>query len=169
MLRLIIILSLLLTVVDYTNACSCRGDHTVEQNVKYSDAVFTGKVLKRYLTRNYDSLNIEPTRRSERKEYDISISINILEVQKVFKGNEFVSDTVVVYTPVNGAACGVYFVVGEKYTVYAQQVSKMAYTFWIPKEVEGTENETTFWTHLCTRTGDWYEEEEQEILKILNN
>lgn len=168
MVRFIIILFLLFNSTAYATACSCSGESTVEGGLKYSDAVFKGKVLKRYTTSNYDSLSIEVKDKREAK-YGLSISVNILEVQKVFKGNEIVTDTVVVYTPPNGGSCGIYFVVGEEYIVYAQQVSKMTeLLWWKAKEEEKTINETTFWTHLCTRTAYWFEEEEKEILKALN-
>lgn len=53
-------LSIILTFAGITNslACSCEGEGTVAGGVKHADVVFSGQVISRIVTKNYDSLGI---------------------------------------------------------------------------------------------------------------
>ena len=85
-------------------ACGCPdlGDPLeikVRYAVKEADAVFAGEVLS-------------VSDKGSFKSVDLSLIT-------LWKGNDDLADKVAVLTPRNGAACGIDFIVGEKYLVYA--------------------------------------------------
>jgi len=90
------------------------------------------------------------------------IAVYQIKVEKLFKGTSS-SDTITIMTPVNGAACGFRFNLGEKYIVYA---TKKDATIPGDKIKRISTSNKIYWTNLCTRTAQWSKTEEDEILKI---
>ncbi len=147
-----------------TFACSCEEKGTVAGNVKYSDIVFSGQVVSRTLTTNYDSLGITVTGDTSNLNYkwrEFPTAVVKIKVDRIYKG-QLVSDTLTILTPPNGASCGYRFQVGEKYIVYSTIFDEMSMT---DKLKRRTYDNKTFWTHKCTRTQNWNETEENAIIK----
>ncbi|WP_343703281.1 hypothetical protein [Chitinophaga sp.] len=143
-------------------ACSCQGEGSVPQNMKRSDAVFSGQVISFTLTTNYDSLRIVVTGDTSSLDMNwrqIPIAVVKIKVDKMYKGKH-ASDTLTILTPSTSAACGVRFQTGRKYIVYARASDELPL---VPRR--RSLDKRTFWTHLCTRTQGWNTLEEKEILK----
>ncbi|WAC41054.1 hypothetical protein [Pedobacter sp. SL55] len=146
-------------------ACNCEGEGTIGMSVKNSDVVFSGQVISRTLTKNYDSLGVTVkgnTSKISFKWREFPTSVVKIKVDKMYKGF-LVSDTLTILTPPNGASCGYYFQVGQKYIVYATTFDQMLMTHKLKRRAFDNK---TFWTHQCTRTSKWTITEEKEILKV---
>src|SRR6187549_2357312 len=96
--RINILLTLILAFVGTINsfACSCEGKGTVSGSVKYSDVVFSGQVISRTLTTNYDSLGIAVTGDPSKTYFnwrEFPTAVLRIKVNKMFKG-QLVSDTI---------------------------------------------------------------------------
>jgi len=161
-----ILLTIILTFAWTLNsyACSCEGQGTVSGGVKYSDVVFSGQVISRTLTTKYDSLGIVVTGDTSDMYFkwrEYPTAVVKIKVDKMYKG-QLVSDTITILTPPNGAACGYYFQVGQKYIVYATIFDEMLGTSELKRR---TFDNQTFWTHQCTRTQNWNTTEENDIIK----
>jgi len=161
-----ILLTIILTLFGTINsfACSCEGEGTVSGSVKYSDVVFSGQVISRTLTTNYDSVGIVVTGDSSKMYFEwraYPTAVVRIKVDKMYKG-QLVSDTITILTPPNGAACGYYFQVGQKYLVYATIFDELLMT---DKLKRRTIDNKTFWTHQCTRTQNWNATEENDIIR----
>ena len=163
--RINILLTLILTFVGTLNstACDCKGEGTVSSSVKYADVVFRGQVISRTFTTNYDSLGIVVTGDTNKMFFnwrEFPTTVVKIKVDKMYKG-QMVSDTLTILTPPNGASCGYNFHVGEKYIVYATTFDEMLVTNELKRRAFDNK---TFWTHQCTRTQNWNEIEENEII-----
>lgn len=159
------IISIIFTIVSTLNsvACSCEGQGTVSGNIKSSDAVFSGEVISKVFTSNYDSLGkilTGDTSKMYFNELKFPSAVVRIKVDRMYKG-ELVSDTLTILTPPNGASCGFHFEVGKKYIVYSSKVDKLFSS--IDFERRGTDLHT-FWTHQCTRTQILNSTEEEYIL-----
>jgi hypothetical protein len=158
-----ILLTFILTLVGTVNtfACDCIGESNVSGSVKYSDVVFSGQVISRTLTTNYDSLGIVVTGDTTKSYFkwllDLPTAVVKLKVDKMYKG-QLISDTLTILTPPHSAACGYGFQKGQKYIVYA--------TMFDGSELQRRSfDNKTFWTHQCTRTQNWNIAEENEIIR----
>jgi hypothetical protein len=80
-------------------ACKC-AIHTLKEEVALSDHIFIGRVIKRT--------------ESDKAYYFIIIS-------EVFKGEK--TDTITIQTGFGGTDCGMEFIIGKEYLVYAKQNS----------------------------------------------
>jgi hypothetical protein len=161
-----IVLTIFLFIVWSINsfACDCEGEGTAAVSVKYADVVFSGQVISKTLTRNYDSLGIVLTGDTSNMQLnwrEFPTAVVKIKVDKVYKG-QMVSDTLTILTPPNGASCGYRFQVGENYIVYATIVDEMLMTDRLKRR---TFDNATFWTHQCSRTQNWNITEENEIMK----
>lgn len=162
-----VFLTFLLTLVWTAKllACNCEGEGTVSMGIRYSDVVFSGQVISRTLTKNYDNLGVTvigDTSKISFKWREFPTAVVKIKVEKMYKG-QLVSDTLTILTPPNGANCGYYFQVGQKYIVYATIFDQMLMTHKLKRR---TFDNRTFWTHQCTRTNRWNSTEEKEILKV---
>lgn len=101
------------------SACSCAPPPPPREALKGSTAVFSGKVV-------------------EVKRHDEFRFAVVFAAEESWKGID--AREVVVYTPDNGAACGVNFEKGRRYLVYANEVP------------QGEPAKKVLSTHLCTRT-----------------
>lgn len=159
-------LTIILTLAWTLNAFDCRCETgSVSESVKYADVVFSGQVVSRTLTSNYDSLGIVVTGDSSKVRFDwrnYPTAVVKIKGDKVYKG-QMVSDTITILTPPTGGACGCYFKTDQKYIVYATIVDEFSITYPLKRR---TFDNKTFWTHACMRTQGWNPAEENEILKV---
>ena len=159
-------ITLILAIVSTLNsfACSCKGQGTVSGNIKNSDAVFSGEVISKVLTTNYDSLGIVVTGDTSKMSFNWrefpSAAVRI-KIDRMYKG-QLVSDTLTILTPPNNSSCGFNFQVGQKYIVYSSKVDKLFASVDLERRPIDIQ---TFWTHHCTRTQNWNSSEENEILQ----
>jgi hypothetical protein len=79
----------------------------------------------------------------------------------MFKGKSS-SDTLTIITPIKDAGCGYRFDLGKRYIVYAT-VRDETFPGNIIKRISTSDK--VYWTNLCTRTAEWSQTEEDEILK----
>ena len=89
------------------HACKCSEPGSPAEEVEKSDAVFAGKVF--LVQHSYD-----PNAKSVTPEDRSTIGIN---VSAVWKGT--VHEVMYITTPPTGGSCGLTFVEGEEYVVYA--------------------------------------------------
>jgi hypothetical protein len=134
-------------------ACSCIGEATVKEEIKRQDAVLVGTIVESEEIRIYDTLSPSKTI------YRVEIKYTLV-VETVYKGRQ-VSDTAFIFTGSGGGDCGYNFQLGQKYIVYAGN--------FMPDErynsPVSTENISSFYTSICTRTRPYNEEEIEEIEK----
>jgi hypothetical protein len=161
-----ILLTIFLTLVGTFSsyACSCKDKGTVAGSVEHSDIVFSGRVISRTLTTNYDSLGVVVNGDTNNMYFEwreFPTAVVKIKVDKIYKG-QVVSDTLTILTPPNGAACGYRFQVGKKYIVYATIFDEMLGSSELRRR---TFDNRTFWTHQCTRTQYWNTAEENDIKK----
>jgi hypothetical protein len=102
-----------------SHACSCTFDHTVMEEFNIATAVFAGTVT-----------NIQPAGDGTNVLVTMTPTIR-------WKGG--FDDPVQVITGMNDGVCGVHFVVGESYLVFAFNTTYSG--------------QPAFFTHSCTRTG----------------
>ena len=166
-LQILLILFLSLFSAIDASACKCQGQATVSGSVKSADIVFSGKVISRTLTSNYDSLGVKimgDTTDSWFKWSKFpSLAIKV-KVDKIYKGKSS-SETIIILTPARSASCGYGFELGEKYIIYATITDEL-----LPSrklERQAFDNKT-FWTHQCTRTQEWNKLEEEELKKVVH-
>lgn len=150
-------------------ACNCQDDELpVSAGVKRADVVFSGQVISKTVTSNYDSLGIVIT--GDTKKFGITgrelpLVVVKIKVEKMYKG-QLVANILTILTAYNGAACGVYFQTGQKCIVYATTFDQVLGSLNIKRR---SRDKTAFWTHLCTRTGGWNGNEEREIMKVVKS
>ncbi|GAB2616206.1 hypothetical protein GCM10027035_10760 [Emticicia sediminis] len=163
-----IYLTFLLTifVIIKSYSCSCDGEWTVPKNIKYSDVVFSGQVISKTLTANFDSLGVKFTGDTTQLLHSWAKNPTFvvkIKVDKIFKGKT-VSDTLTILTPPFSASCGYNFQVGLKYIIYATTFDQTLMTGKLKRRAS---DDKTFWTHQCTRTRFWNSTEENEINRML--
>lgn len=158
--RVCVFLVFALLIMGQVFACKCL-EVSVEDNVASSDIVFKGKILSKVKTTNFDSLNVVIDKSDENfREQQMLFPVTAVSIKTdtIYKGCG--SDTITIITPPSSASCGVRFEVGEEYIVYATRGMRNPY------KVKCENYNRIFWTHSCTRTGVWYEEEESTIIKV---
>ena len=138
----------------YLSACSCQGEVTMFESKKYADIVFSGTVKTRIVTKNFDSLGVKSTNKDFANSYwkDFPIAVINFQIDKIWKGKQ-TSKVINILTPPNGASCGYYFEIGQKYIVYAT-IKGMGIGSKLEKVIFDNK---TFWTHQCSRTQLWNE------------
>jgi len=148
-------------------ACSCIGHRSVKKEIKHSDAVLVGIIISKelviyrdsnYLKKwSYDTLLLSsPMARVKVAKYE-------LLVEGFYKG-KITNDTVIVYTGIGGGDCGYRFEIGEKYIIYGEKETYIGQDdnmFGFPK------GKNIYWTYICLRTTKYFEDEINEIEKIL--
>jgi hypothetical protein len=145
-------------------ACSCDGESTVKEAVKYSDIVFKGRVVSKNVTIDLSAFGVtikgDTTSNSfATRQLRNAVAVFKIKVDKIYKGKSQ-SDTITIITPTNPAGCGVSFQLGQNYIVYGTMNDETLKTNDIKRF---STNNKTYWTHLCTRTGLFFEGEEREI------
>jgi hypothetical protein len=168
----IILLILSLSISISTFACRCNEPYSIKDAYARTTVIVSGKVI----SLNYVSLwaTMAPEKRAQAQEDFLKTHPNTkdletpvirkveLEVSKIYKG-ENLKDTIVIFTPRNGASCGfTWFKVCEAFIIYASPRS-FCYTIFNLIHTEGMELKNTYWTSHCTRTNNYYEEEAKEL------
>ena len=151
-------------------ACSCiGGQRTVKEEIKYSDAVVTGKIISKELIKLVDSTAIKMFGNGRNKltrfPFETTVAKYQLTILLKYKG-KFKADTIDVYTGLGGGDCGNTFEIGQSYIVYGEKE-----TFF------GQENnnwpypkgDNIIWTNICSRTTTFDKGEIKEIEKIKKN
>jgi len=154
--RIISILIVLLTAVANVRACDCVLSG-VKEAVKRSDAVLVGTVLS-VTKMEARSLDVLPY-------FQLYVRRTEIKVEQTFKGR-MVSDTVVIYTEVEGVDCGIDFLRGQRYIVYGYRDNREYRSGRVtgPKPLYGR---GVYWTNTCTRTR-LFEEAEVKALEALD-
>lgn len=144
------ILLLFTIVTNPTVACDCVGRATVEEGVKSSDLVVTGKIISKEIILTNDTIDFGLKEDSTKNILILPINKAKykLIVLKKFKGN-LQQDTLTIITGVGGGDCGFEFTVGQKYIIYAQKIKSP----W-----------DTYHTNTCSRTVS-YDTKEIEAIK----
>lgn len=146
-------------------ACKCEGEISTEDAVKYSEIVFKGVVLSRTITSAFDEYGIVTKGDSSALKFlsKNPIAVYKIKVSSLFKGKQNF-DTVVILTPVNGAGCGVRFTIGQEWIVYAGTKDEILSSNSVQRF---TNKAGVYFTNLCTRTTEWYSEEENAIRRYM--
>jgi hypothetical protein len=155
----ILTIFILTSISEQLFACSCQGERTVQEEVKYADAVFVGTVISKELTMKTDSaiMRAMTTGNSPMP----TVAKYSLLVEYIYKG-EITSDTITIFTGLGGGDCGVRFEIGEKYIVYGKSETYFGGLF---SEFQFPKGVNIFWTHTCMRTNLFRQEEINEIEK----
>lgn len=98
--KIICLLVLMIVASNIAYACECGMPETPSIGLFNADAVFTGKVIQIY--------------KSKDNKYILDVKFKIL---KIYKG--VLDDFVVINTTVRGPSCGFPFVKNEEYLIYA--------------------------------------------------
>lgn len=144
-------------------ACSCAGKPDLKKSIEGSAIVVSAVVLSETIEADLQQFSVieGDTNDIDYKFNNYPSKVVRLKVTKVFKG-QVSSDTITVITAPDGAACGVHFQTGKQYIIYGQaEVNASA------NAKRKAINNNVYWTHLCTRTGQWKKEEESEIKKLI--
>lgn len=130
------------------NACTCIGIISVIKEVEASDIIVCGKVISENIFTVKEWRN---KKKLEQIEYKISIS-------KIFKGSNS-TDTLRIVTGTGSGDCGVKFLVGKKYIIYAQYRNKYF--------EQGEPVKQFYYTDICTRTQLFNKNEAKEISRCV--
>jgi hypothetical protein len=144
-------------------ACRCQGERSVQKEVEYDDAVLVGTIIAKELTTHTDS-TIANAMKTENLLMPTLARYSFM-VDNIYKG-KITSDTISIFTGVNGAACGVRFEIGKEYIVYGKRET---YFGELLSKFEYPKGENIFWTHTCMRTNLFRQEEINEIEKYAND
>lgn len=146
-------------------ACSCKGQRTVEEEVKHADAVVVVTVLSKQLITLTDSTILkmfpnDSTIRNSQLSKMTFASFDLL-VHDIYKG-KITNDTLTIYTGLGVGDCGIRFEIGKKYIVYGEYET---YFGQVNNEFKFPKAKDTFWTNNCLRTTTYDLEEIREIEK----
>ena len=154
-----------LSLLNVARACRCEGETSVKEALRSATVVFKGKILSRELTDSlgqYEAKLVGDPKSPLRNILRTSMAIYRIEVEKLYTG-KMTSDTVTIITAPTTAGCGYQFVVGDEYIIYGEDSdyrgsAKLTY--------KSTSN-STYWTHICTRTQEFDSLEERKIKQAL--
>lgn len=161
----IFILLLFTGITERLFACSCIGKRTVQDEVKYADALVVGTILSKQIVTLTDStvlkmfLNDSTWRNSSMSK--MTIARYKLLINEIYKG-KITNDTLTIYTGLGGGDCGIQFEIGKNYIVYGKND---AYFGRVNNDFEFPKIKNTFWTYQCLRTSSYYRDEIVEIEK----
>lgn len=144
MTKSIVLFFLIASCISDVYPCTCIGDATLKQAFKYTDVVFSGKVISIEEEVWYDVYNIKHV---ERK-------VTFL-VDGYFQGNLH-KDTIQIYTGLDDGDCGFLFLLNMKYIVYAD----------FEKRLNTDQKKKYLYTDICHRTCEFNNKEFEEINKI---
>ncbi len=146
-------------------SCNCGNEiSTVKNNLDYSDIVVSAVVLSKTVTADLNAFaKIEgDTNDYHYKLVKYPLKMVKLKITTLFKG-QVSSDTLIIFTAINGAGCGVHFEIGKQYIIYGTNKDPFIRS---NKLIRKSLNNNVYWTHSCTRTAPWHIEEETEIIKL---
>ena len=130
-----IIFSFLLIIftIDHLKACDCNGTQSIQEELKKSDVVFTGKVI-----------SVSPILISKHQRDYTHVLIKF-SINSIIKGDS--NKIVEIKTAASTGMCGYPFRKGTEYLVYATRVKENS------KQI--------LWSGLCDRTKSLSEAEEE--------
>lgn len=140
--------------------CTCLPV-TVEQNVKKSTLIFTGKVIKVDTIAIYEDGLPELAYRGGH--------LAVVKIKSILKG-KYNNDTIKIMTGVGQGDCGFNFKPKVDYIIYSKERNY--------EQIDSTNHETKnfykrtrsyYSTTICDRTSTHIKNEEREILKLLKN
>lgn len=150
-----------------STACDCVGQIAIKEEIKRSNAVFVGIVLrKEYITlTDYQLKKISHQDSTINRSpiYEMTIACYDLLVEDIYKG-KISRDTIKIFTGVGGGDCGFRFEIGEKYVVYGM---KETYFGQVYNDFDYPKGKNIFWTHICLRTKNYDQNEIEEIEKVV--
>ena len=129
-------------------ACSCV-ESTVKEAWKNSDVVFSGTVIGSEIVQV--AFKDDPKRTRAIMRYTINVEEFVKGASK--------AKTLVIFTTIDGAECGIALVVGRGYVIHAYRSCDRP-------QLSCPEGPNYFWTDLCTRTRS-FDEAEMKALKSL--
>lgn len=143
-------------------ACSCDGESTAMESVKFADIVFKGLAISKVITSDLSSYGV--TIQGDTTSFDFKLTkkpmaIFKIKVDKIYKGKSKCY-TLSVVTATSEAGCGFGFQVGQEYIVYGTTNDEILPGNSVKRVAI---NDQTFWTNLCTRTTRYFKTEEDEI------
>ncbi|MCH1625267.1 hypothetical protein [Fredinandcohnia quinoae] len=100
----IVFLQIISSFPTTTSACSCAGLSSVEEEFKRSEAVFSGKVISVKDKRSSDGYTVKSV---------------LFEVMNTWKGVK--QSQIIITTGQGGGDCGIEFIEGTEYLVYATE------------------------------------------------
>lgn len=167
------------TIICTHSAIGCRCDDpgSVQEAFEYTPVILRGKVLSKTFVSMESVLAPEKVREiKESYKGDLHkmnlLTMPLIEIQlkivRTFKGAISAAETFTLYTPRSGATCGfVRFQIGEEYLIYASTENFVLSMFLNdPYSTKNSSGASTYWTHQCTRTTEYNEEEERELIKL---
>jgi hypothetical protein len=164
----LIIASILIIIKpDYLLACSCSGESSVLDEMKYSNIVFNGVVISKTITTDLFKYGVNVVGNPNSSSYtamlaNTPVAVFKIRVLKIYKGKSS-SDTISIITAATGASCGVPFQIGEKYIIYGTSgESSMASNSF----KRSSTNNKTYWTHRCSRTSYYSKDEDRAIKRL---
>jgi hypothetical protein len=131
----------LITATPESVVCTCDGDDTVAENVRWATHIFSGTVLS--------------------KSIDGYVAYYKFKVDKALKG-VFLSDTIFVITGSRSASCGLNMTAGTAAFIYADQHNYLGTSY---KSDHVNKLSQTLWTNSCTRSRFSHVEVEMEAAK----
>lgn len=147
-------------------ACSCEGESTVEESIKYCAIVFKGNVISKTITSELSAYGVKITGDTTSSFFrwtKIPVAVFKIKVDRIYKGISQ-SDTILVITPPHGAGCGFGFQIGQQYIIYGTKNDEV-----LPGNSlkRFSTNNQTYWTNICHRTTQFFEAEEDDIIAIM--
>lgn len=158
------LLLLCLFITSYSFSCNCLEKLEVNEAVKDADYVFVGKILSEKIVNYKDSLNMNDY--DYEKQYQLSEYFAVapikkeylIQIDESYKGIKKKAKYITITSDIGeGGDCGVQFVLGRKYIIYANDEQR-------PKEFKSKRN--FYSTSKCTRTKEY---DCSEIVKLGNN
>lgn len=164
--KLTIILTLgFLIISSGLHACSCIGQRTVKEEIKYSDAVLTGRIISKNLIKLVDSTAIKMSGNDslnlKRYPFETIVAKYKFTVTTIYKG-KINTDTIEIYTGLGGGDCGILFEIGQEYIVYGREETYFGQT---KNDWPFPQGKNIYWTDICSRTTVKNSEEITEIEK----
>ncbi len=148
---------------EQAKACSCKGESSIVEEFKSSDAVIVGTILKKELVSLTDSSRLKlfsnDTLLKHSRIGQFTVARYDLLVERVYKG-EITKDTISVYSGLGGGDCGKLFEIGKRYILYGM---KETYFGQVNNHYPFPKGKNTLWTNNCMRTAAY---DQQEITEI---
>lgn len=152
-----------------TVACSCDEPGSIAEGYKNSDIVVNAKVISSETIWLEDSARISEQAKNagaadtaNYKYYGYFLKKITVRIIKLYKGVTR-GNTLTVYTASNGTTCGFKFLDGGHYLIYG---SKRCYLESVFSKKQFPKGPDIFWTHNCTRTQIYYQQEAKELEKL---
>jgi hypothetical protein len=154
-LKLIVFLTIVLVGYD-AHSCKCANEPNPASSLSSADMAFTGRIISTEIIDLEKILRTELTTAiyEENPNQHISAKVKkvVIEISGLNKG-QWDQQFINIYTAVNGAGCGQYFVVGDCYMVYATNECYIKFLYKSMLNIKSYDNsifpDNIFWTNHC--------------------